>query len=190
MFPLKLRDTANSDYKERKFSRGARGKNARETRGATNVRFFPLSTPTHVCITPGIIYMEMRIGIDFTSKPVTEPASGDRLSRHLTSIKFSSVENQKASEFPLPPPSSSSSLLATSHVIVQTSTDANFSCVRRSSRRRNTRGFPPLIFSFFFSFFSVSSFFGTRKEAIVPRSKFSTGKTERREEGGWGFRRK
>lgn len=104
MFPLKLRDTANSDYKERKFSRGARGKNARETRGATNVRFFPLSTPTHVCITPGIIYMEMRIGIDFTSKPVTEPASGDRLSRHLTSIKFSSVENQKASEFPLPPP--------------------------------------------------------------------------------------
>lgn len=154
MFPLKLRDTANSDYKERKFSRGARGKNARETRGATNVRFFPLSTPTHVCITPGIIYMEMRIGIDFTSKPVTEPASGDRLSRHLTSIKFSSVENQKASEFPLPPPSSSSSyLLATSHVTVQTSTDANFSCVRRSSRRRNTRGFPPLIFSFFFFFF-------------------------------------
>lgn len=189
MFPLKLRDTANSDYKERKFSRGARGKNARETRGATNVRFFPLSTPTHVCITPGIIYMEMRIGIDFTSKPVTEPASGDRLSRHLTSIKFSSVENQKASEFPLPPPLLLL-LLACNLPPSKLPRIANFSCVRRSSRRRNTRGFPPLIFSFFFSFFSVSSFFGTRKEAIVPRSKFSTGKTERREEGGWGFRRK
>lgn len=190
MFPLKLRDTANSDYKERKFSRGARGKNARETRGATNVRFFPLSTPTHVCITPGIIYMEMRIGIDFTSKPVTEPASGDRLSRHLTSIKFSSVENQKASEFPLPPPPPPPTCLQPPTSPSKLPRIANFSCVRRSSRRRNTRGFPPLIFSFFFSFFSVSSFFGTRKEAIVPRSKFSTGKTERREEGGWGFRRK
>lgn len=163
MFPLKLRDTTNSDYKERKFSRGARGKNARETRGATNVRFFPLSTPTHVCITPGIIYMEMRIGIDFTSKPVTEPASGDRLSRHLTSIKFSSVENQKASEFPLPPPSSSSSyLLATSH-------RPNFHGLRISLACADPRGVEtraaslPSSFLFFFLFFPYHRFLERRR---------------------------
>lgn len=167
---------------EQKFSHEE--KNARELAArtsATTVRF-PLSTPTYVS---RIIYMEMRICIDFTSKP-DRASFGDRLSRYLTSIKFSSLsKTRRRSEFPPP-----SLPLACNHrllsVTVQTSTNVNFSsCVHRSSKRRNdTRSLFPFLFSFFFFRIIV-----LERGRVRYRSKFSTGKTERRE-GGWRFRRK
>lgn len=101
MFSFEARDESDI-ARNKNFSRGAREKCAlSKTRGATTVRRFPpLSTPTYVS---GIIYMEMRICIDFTSKPVTEPRFGDRLSRYLASIKFSSLsKTRRRSEFPPP----------------------------------------------------------------------------------------
>lgn len=103
MFSFEARD--DPTLQGTKIFPARRGRDARfrklATRSATTVRrFSPLSTPTYVS---GIIYMEMRICIDFTSKPVTEPRFGDRLSRYLASIKFSLLsKTRRRSEFPPP----------------------------------------------------------------------------------------
>lgn len=164
---------------EQKFSHEE--KNARELAArtsATTVRF-PLSTPTYVS---RIIYMEMRICIDFTSKPVTEPASVIDCPATWRRSSFLPCRKPEGGPPSLP--------LACNHrllsVTVQTSTYVNFSsCVHRSSKRRNdTRSLFPFLFSFFFFRIIV-----LERGRVRYRSKFSTGKTERRE-GGWRFGRK
>lgn len=145
---------------EQKFSHEE--KNARELAArtsATTVRF-PLSTPTYVS---RIIYMEMRICIDFTSKPVTEPASVIDCPATWRRSSFLPCRKPEGGPPSLP--------LACNHrllsVTVQTSTNVNFSsCVHRSSKRRNdTRSLFPFLFLFFFF---VSSFWREEGCDIVP----------------------
>lgn len=158
MFP---RDTADPTLQGTKIF--PRGKKCARTRGAyvRNDCPFP-AFDTDLCVEDNLHGNE---NLHWFYVEASNRASfGDRLSRYLTSIKFSSLsKTRRRSEFPPP-----SLPLACNHrllsVTVQTSTNVNFSsCVHRSSKRRNdTRSLFPFLFLFFFSYHR----FGERKGAI------------------------